>query len=70
MNVGTSSSTARQAADEFAARYCDGGRKVGVVINHPGAAMAFQFVGGNRWYLVRCRDDYEGWEVIPESEAA
>ena len=60
--------TARQAADEFARTYSDEGRKVGCVAASPDAALLFTFVGGTRWYAVRCLPDYSGWDVSPENE--
>jgi hypothetical protein len=58
--------TARQAADEFARSYCDGGRRVGCVVASPDAALLFQFQGGIRWYAVRCLPDFSGWDISPE----
>jgi len=58
--------TAREAADEFSREYSDKGRKVGCVVASLNAALLFQFVGGRRWYAVRCLPDYSGWDVSPE----
>lgn len=57
--------TARQAAEEFAATFQEQPRKVGTFLGKP---ARFKLVDGNRWYQVRCLNDYSGMEVVPEGQ--
>ena len=56
--------TANEAAKEFATNVNAEPRKVGKTKHLEGYAIAFQLVGGSRWYGVRTLADYIGWEVV------
>lgn len=68
MLIADKSLTVLQAADRFASEYSeDGPRKVGTIVKRPEPyTIAFQFVGGVRWYVAKPAPNYAGWIVEPE----
>lgn len=66
MRIGTTNTTAKQAADEFAATAFETPRKVGAWRKSPREPLVPQFrlVGGRQWYSVLLADDRRGWEIV------